>query len=205
MTDSDAWSRTWRRVGAKPPPGLLDELLARYAEPHRSYHTMQHLRECFATLEPASHLAARLGEVELALWFHDAIYDTRATDNEARSARWAEEALAAGGAGADTAARVRDLVLATRHTTAPEGEDTKLLVDVDLAILGAPEPRFAEYEAQVRQEYAWVPEDAFRQRRTRILQSFLDRPSIYSTPWFAERLEDRARTNLARSLRKLAA
>jgi len=203
MTEQERWSETWSRLGAVAPEALLAELIGRYSEPHRFYHTLQHLRECFSVLEPASHLARRLGEVQLALWFHDAVYDTRAQDNEEQSARWAEQSLVAGGASSDAAARVRELVLATKHHAVPQGEDTKLLVDVDLSILGAAEPRFAEYERQVRQEYGWVPEDAFRQGRARVLASFLDRSSIYSTAWFVARLEEQARKNLSRSLKEL--
>jgi predicted metal-dependent HD superfamily phosphohydrolase len=203
MTEQERWSETWSRLGAAAPKALLAELIARYSEPHRFYHTLQHLRECFSVLEPASHLAWHLGEVQLALWFHDAIYDTHAQDNEELSARWAEQSLVAGGGSSDSAAQVRELVLATKHNAVPEGEDAKLLVDVDLSILGAAEARFAEYERQVRQEYGWVPEDAFRQGRARVLASFLDRSSIYSTAWFAARLEEQARKNLSRSLKEL--
>jgi predicted metal-dependent HD superfamily phosphohydrolase len=203
MTEQERWSETWSRLGAVAPEPLLTELVGRYSEPHRFYHTLQHLRECFSALEPASHLAGCLAEVQLALWFHDAVYDTRAQDNEEQSARWAERSLVAGGAGSGAAAQVRELVLATKHHAVPQGEDAKLLVDVDLSILGAAEPRFAEYERQIRQEYEWVPEDAFRQRRGRVLASFLDRSSIYCTAWFAARLEEQARKNLLRSLKEL--
>jgi predicted metal-dependent HD superfamily phosphohydrolase len=82
MTEQERWSETWSHLGATAPEGLLTDLVARYSEPHRFYHTLQHLRECFSMLEPASHLASRIGEVQLALWFHDAVYDTRAQDNE---------------------------------------------------------------------------------------------------------------------------
>jgi predicted metal-dependent HD superfamily phosphohydrolase len=94
-------------------------------------------------------------------------------------------------------------VLTTKHNAVPEEEDAKLLVDVDLSILGAAESRFAEYERQIRQEYGWVPEDSFRQGRARLLASLLNRSSIYSTAWFASRLEEQARKNLSRSLEEL--
>jgi predicted metal-dependent HD superfamily phosphohydrolase len=204
MTDLEQWNDTWRRLGISAPVALLAELVARYSEPHRFYHTLQHLRECFAALEPASHLTDRLGEIKLALWFHDAVYDTRAQDNEEQSVRWAEQSLITHGGSPESAARVRELVLATKHDAAPEGGDAKLLVDVDLSILGATELRFAEYERQIRQEYGWVPDDLFRQGRARVLASFLDRLSIYSTSWFAGRLEKQARKNLSRSLKELA-
>jgi predicted metal-dependent HD superfamily phosphohydrolase len=199
----ERWSVAWRQLGARPPEGLLAALVERYSEPHRFYHTLRHLDECFIALAPAAHLARHLGEVELALWFHDAVYDTRAADNEERSARWAEDELLAAGAGRDVASRVRGLVLSTKHEALPDEGDARLLVDVDLSVLGAPEERFAEYERQVRQEYAWVPDAPFRRARARVLESFLQRSSIYGTAWFAERLEARARENSRRSLRAL--
>jgi predicted metal-dependent HD superfamily phosphohydrolase len=203
MMERVKWESAWDLLGLTPPPGLLAELTARYAEPHRAYHTMQHIGECFTVLEPAESLARRLGEVMLALWFHDAIYDTRAHDNEARSAQWARASLLAAGADAGTAERVHGLVLATTHRAAPHDPDAQLVVDVDLAILGAPGARFAEYERQIREEYAWVPADAFRERRARVLGSFLERPAIYGTAHLATRLETRARQNLRRSLARL--
>jgi predicted metal-dependent HD superfamily phosphohydrolase len=199
----ERWSDAWKGLGARAPAGLLAELLARYAEPHRRYHTLQHLDECFAALAPACHLAERLAELELALWFHDAVYDTHAGDNEERSARWAEECLSAAGVRAEATSRIGALILATRHAVRPEAPDARLLVDVDLAILGAPALRFEEYERQVRQEYDWVSEPAFRAGRARILQGFVHRPSIYATSWFAERFEAPARENLRRSLSAL--
>lgn len=198
------WNDAWRSLGVAAPTALLAELLARHAEPHRAYHTIQHLRDCFAWLDALPLLADRLGEVQLAVWFHDAIYDTRAADNEERSARWAAEALGAAGVDPAAAARVHDLVLATKHDALPSGADARLLVDVDLSILGAEEGRFAEYERQIRHEYAWVPEAAFRQGRAQVLAGFLERPSVYHTGWFKTYLEDRARANLSRSLRALA-
>jgi predicted metal-dependent HD superfamily phosphohydrolase len=200
MIEQVRWKAAWRDMGAQPPEGLLAQLIARYSEAGRFYHTLQHLGECFATLAPAAHLAQHLAEVEVALWFHDAIYDTRAQDNEEQSARWAEQALRDAGVSLETSIRVGHLVLATRHDALPRDADAQLLVDVDLSILGAADARFAEYEQQVRKEYAWVPESAFRQGRARVLASFLARPTIYSTALFLERFEERARRNLRGSL-----
>jgi predicted metal-dependent HD superfamily phosphohydrolase len=203
MFQQERWNAAWESVGARPSKALLAELVARYSEPARFYHTLQHLRECFAGLESARHLAERPAEVDLAIWFHDAIYDTRAQDNEDKSARWAEAALVAAGASHSVAGRVRELISFTKHSAVPIGDDASVLVDIDLSILGAAEPRFAEYEQQVRQEYGWVPESAYRQGRARVLSSFLGRSCIYSTPLFKQRLELRARSNLERSVREL--
>lgn len=173
-------------------------MVERYSEPHRAYHTLQHLEECFALFDPTS--PQHPGEVLLALWFHDAIYDPKRDDNEQKSADWGAEVLAAAGAGAEVVERFEALVMATRHEARPESADARLLVDIDLSILGAERQRFDEYEAQVRKEYAHVPELFFRMGRSRILKEFLARPSIYSTAAFKQRFEAAARANVERSL-----
>lgn len=177
-----------------PDRSLYDALVARYSEPHRRYHTLTHLEECFAAFDEIADLAERPADVELALWFHDAIYDTRRTDNEQRSADWARSVCG------DPVAR---LVMVTRHDAAPVTNDEKVLVDADLWILGAPEKRFDEYEQQVREEYGWVPGPIYRRKRRQILESLLARPAIYGTGRFLRRYEREARANLARSLARL--
>jgi predicted metal-dependent HD superfamily phosphohydrolase len=184
---------------------VLDQLVSRYAEPHRKYHSLQHLRECLEVFDAVRNQAAHPAEVELALWFHDAIYDTHAHDNEEKSADWARGVLLEHGAKAGPAQRVHDLIMVTRHQALPVVADEQLLVDVDLSILGAPAARFAEYEQQIREEYAFVPEPLFRTKRRKILQSFLDRPAIYSTPHFRALLEARARDNLRQAIASTAA
>ena len=195
-----AWRVAWNRLGVPEPPGLLTALIARYHEPHRAYHNLRHIDECFDVLAPAAHLAGRLAEVYLGLWFHDAIYDPRRTDNEEASADLARECVIHAGGETDSADRIHELIMATRHKGPAELADARLLADVDLAILAAPAPRFREYQAQIHQEYSWMPRDEFQRRRTMILKGFLERPAIYQTEWFAERLEKRARANIAEEL-----
>ncbi len=203
MLGLERWVAHFVGLGLRPPEGVHAELCARYGEPHRAYHTLEHLGECLAQLEEARALAARPHEVALALWFHDAVYDPRASDNEQQSAVWAERVLLAAGASAELAHRVAALVLATKHDAMPEPGDSALLVDVDLSILGAERARFDAYETQVRREYEWVPDAAYREGRARVLRSFLERPRIYATAHFHDRLEARARDNLRRSLAAL--
>jgi predicted metal-dependent HD superfamily phosphohydrolase len=168
---------------------LLARLLASYREPHRHYHTVQHLAECFERFDELRDLALHAEEIEVAIWFHDAIYDPRRGDNEARSADWARSAAGR---------RVAELVLATRHEATPAGLDAQVLVDVDLWILGSPPGRFDEYERQVRREYAWIPPSEYERRRGELLANLLKRPTIYRTQRFIERYEPQARKNLAR-------
>jgi predicted metal-dependent HD superfamily phosphohydrolase len=201
-----AWQRLWQQLGADPvPAGLFNQLLAAYSEAQRAYHTLQHLRECLAHFEAAASLAQRPDEVELALWFHDAVYDPRAADNEERSAEWARRSILAAGCDEAVAQRVQALVLATQGHQAGDDPDTRLLLDIDLTILGAAPARFDEYGRQIRAEYAHVPAEEFRVRRQRVLQGFLERPHIYATEVFRAALEQRARDNLARALAGLQA
>jgi len=198
-----SWQEAWRELGLPVPEGVLDALIARWAEPHRRYHTLQHLQDCLALFDAHRTLAERPGEVAVALWFHDAVYDTARHDNEAASADWATRVLRDAGAAGDVLARIDALILATRHSQQPATPDERLLVDIDLAILGAAPARFDEYERQIRDEYGFVPEDVFRARRAQILRGFLARPALFATPALAARLEAPARANLAGAIARL--
>ncbi len=196
----------WQSLGVAPSPALIRlhaELLSRYPEPHRHYHTLQHLSECFEKVSELLPLTEHPAEVLLALWFHDAFYDTQRSDNEERSAIRARDTAIEFGVEPVAAQCIYDLVMATRHAAEPAGIDAQVLVDADLSVLGASIARFDEYEVQVRQEYAWVPEPIFRSKRAEVLKGFLARPQIYSTPVFQQRYEELARSNLQRSIAQL--
>ena len=197
------WLRTWASLNLAPPTGLCEQLLRAWAEPQRHYHTLQHLAECLTLFDTLRAHAKQPADIELALWFHDAIYDVKGHDNEARSAHWAVEALAAGGVDTARCQRVHDLIMATCHTALPASPDQALLVDIDLAILGAPAARFAEYTQQISAEYAWVPSEVYAVKRRAVLLGFLDREQIYTTPAVAQHLEERARANLAKAISSL--
>jgi len=206
MTDVGQWLEAWRELGVADSPKLnllYRDVLLRYSEPHRHYHTGQHLAECFEKVQDIISLAEHPAEVRVGLWFHDAIYDTRRHDNEQQSADWARSAARELGASAESAQRIHELIMFTRHSVAPVGVDAQVLVDADLSILGASPARFQEYEAQVRSEYAWVPDEMFRSTRAKILQELLGRPHLYCTAHFQERYEAQARRNLQQSLKHL--
>jgi predicted metal-dependent HD superfamily phosphohydrolase len=208
------WGDAWSSVGLRAPPGLLAELMTAWSEPHRRYHDQRHLRECLALWVRWRDQSHRPGELALALWFHDAVYDPRAQEagsNELRSAAWAARSLARAGADSDVAQRVYDLVLSTAHATqhdapvtAGSNPDAQLLADIDLSILGSPAERFARYDQDVRTEYAWVPEVRYRQARAQVLQGFFDRPGLYHGQAARALLEGQARINLATALRRFA-
>jgi predicted metal-dependent HD superfamily phosphohydrolase len=197
----DSWCRCWAGIGATGDGlELKGTLICAWNEPQRKYHTEQHLRECLELFEEFQHLAVRPHEVELAIWFHDAVYDVKGKNNELRSAEWAYAALTSAGINQESCQRVYDLIMATEHSAMDslDTTDKKLLVDIDLAILGSSSLRFAEYERQVRDEYSFVPGFIFRKKRRQILQGFLERRPLYQTPDLQLRFELQARRNLSR-------
>lgn len=205
MSNLARWGDLWVELGLAARMELHAELRHRYSESRRAYHTLHHVSECLQLLTQTRELAQRPAEIELAIWFHDAIYDPRKTDNEAQSAAWARRELKRAKADAQLQQCIVDLVMVTQHDGVPATADEELMSDIDLAILGAGASRFDEYEQQVRAEYKHVPTLAFRPGRRKILTAFLDRPKIYMTGWFSERYEAQARRNLQRSLVRLAA
>lgn len=199
-----SWETFWSVSGAQDAaPGLLADLLMAWSEPRRHYHTLQHLGECMLHLESCWSLAEHPEEICLALWFHDAVYNPHSRENELYSAAWADKAMSEAGFAPDAIERVCEMILATTHQNAFAQGDCALMLDIDLAILGADKRRFAEYEAQVRIEYEWIEEAAYRASRSKLLNRFLERPRIYHSAFFHSALENKARHNLKEACLKL--
>lgn len=201
MDLEERWRRFWKAAGAQGDPSApWKDLSARYSEPHRAYHTLRHIAHCLEEFDPVRRESKDPVAVELALWYHDAVYDTHRRDNEERSAMLAEGTAVAAGLGPDRARRTGDLIRVSTHKKSAAEPEARLFADIDLAILGQEPAAFAAYERQVRQEYEWVPEGEFRAVRARILETFLDRFSIYMTPVFQDKYEKQARLNLTASI-----
>jgi predicted metal-dependent HD superfamily phosphohydrolase len=184
---------------------IFDDLANRHSEPHRHYHTLEHVAEVLRVVGRLSRFAADPNAVLLAAWFHDAVYDPHAKDNEEQSVIVAAESMDLLYFSPELQAHVWDLIRSTAHSTHLESPDpdTAVLLDADLAILAAEEKRYARYAEDVRKEYAWVPDDAYRTGRTDVLQSFLARPRIYNTPVMVEEGEESARRNLRAEIERL--
>jgi len=182
---------------------LFEELLARYGEAHRRYHTITHVDACTGWLDWYRGSARHPERVELALWFHDAVYDPQKSDNERQSAALARSRLSELGVPAVAVCEIEAHVLATESHRS-DAPDAKLMLDLDLAILGTPSSAaFTSFERQIREEYGHVPEAAFHRGRSAVLSEFLARPEIYRTPALREELETRARSNLTQRLVEL--
>jgi predicted metal-dependent HD superfamily phosphohydrolase len=191
------WQSVRARGDALP---WYERLAAAYVEPHRHYHNQRHIAECLAAFDSARHLARWPEAVEMAIWFHDAIYDPKAADNEKQSAQLAKRCLAEAGIATALSDTVNRLIMATQKHEVGDDPDAALMVDIDLSIFGQPEERFLEYEKQIRREYAWVPKIIFAPKRAQILEGFLRRDSIYRTDSFRTKYESSARRNLERSI-----
>jgi predicted metal-dependent HD superfamily phosphohydrolase len=176
------------------------ELLRRWSEPHRRYHDIGHLADVLSIMDEYGPTA----EVRLAAWYHDAVYDPRASDNEERSARLAVDALDALGVGGRAAEVARLVRVTATHDPDPGDVNGVLLCDADLAVLARPDDRYDRYAAAIREEYRHVPDDAFRAGRAAVLRHLLDLPVLYRTPELRERWEAAARANLHRELDALS-
>lgn len=193
---------------------ILSECLAglrrRYAEPHRAYHGQTHVDALLAGLADEGRQVTTMAAVELAIWYHDAIYDPSAADNEARSADLlvAEMSHLA----CPTVVRAAEcMVRATAgHALPPElpdawRDDTATFLDLDMAVLGAEPADYDAYEAGIAAEYIPVHGlNTFRLGRAAFLRGMLSRERLFHTERFHHRLDAAARANLRRGLRDLA-
>ncbi len=197
------WSALMTLFGFEEHKGTLDRLLRAWGEKHRHYHTTAHLVHCLKTFDSVRSLAENAEEIELALWFHDAIYKPFASDNERQSTDWALNFLGANAAASDAIARVEALIMVTCHDAIPDTMDEALMIDVDLSILGASPERFQAYEKNVRREYRWVPWAMYRRRRGKILNQFMERDRLFYTDHFHQNLDNQARANLVEAISEL--
>jgi predicted metal-dependent HD superfamily phosphohydrolase len=199
------WFDVWRRVAEGwHALGAYQDLVGRYAEPHRHYHTLKHIEHCLGELARARHLAKWPDAIEIAVWYHDAVYNTSTHDNEDHSAVQAAIVMQSAHVSPRMISKVRQLILATKHTAPTEDPDTQLMLDIDLAILGQEQNVFDRYEQAIRREYSWVPDETFKERRAELLRSLQSRGGIYRTQFFLDRYEAQAQQNLSRSISKLS-
>ncbi|MEU6218347.1 hypothetical protein ABZ845_12630 [Streptomyces sp. NPDC047022] len=214
MTDLDALRSRWVRAllavredECFPDPyRYADDLLRRWSEPQRRYHTVEHLAAVLDHIDVLEEYADDPDAVRLAAWFHDAVYLPDRSTNEERSARLAERALPEAGVAQGTTGEVARLVrLTVGHAPEPGDANGAVLCDADLAILAAPPHAYAAYTAAVRQEYGFVPDEAFRVGRAAVLRQLLDLPGLFRTPYGRREWEATARWNLAAELELLGA
>lgn len=190
-----SWFELHRHYHFSEPQKIFNKLIAAYSEKQRAYHTLQHLYECLVFLDL---IRADLNDayaVALALWFHDALYDPQAKDNELKSAELFEQYLSQD-LSIDIVQKIKRWILATQMHKATDELDLQFLLDIDLAILAASPERFAEYEQQIQQEYAWIDPDIYLIKRKQVLAHFYQTKPLYQTEYFQQNFEQKAKENL---------
>jgi predicted metal-dependent HD superfamily phosphohydrolase len=199
----ERWTRLFSGLGCPGPAGeaVFADLRERYTASERHYHTLDHILAVLVTIRELGGTEKESPALLLAAWFHDVIYDSRSSDNEERSAAHARAVLLPLGVSAAILSEIERLILLTKtHTLALQDRAGQILVDADLAILGAAEPDYDAYAQAIRREYAWVAEADYRRGRLAVLERFLQRPQIFTTQEMFARFESAARKNLQREM-----
>lgn len=196
-----SWFELYQHYHFSEPQKVFNKLIAAYSEKQRAYHTLQHLYECLVLVESIRADLNDADAVALALWFHDAVYDPQAKDNELKSAELFEQYLAQD-LSFDIVQKIKRWILVTQKHEATNELDLQFLLDIDLAILAASPERFTEYEQQIQQEYAWVDPDVYSIKRKQVLAHFYQTEPLYQTEYFQQRLEQRAKSNLKNIIEK---
>ncbi|WP_309742447.1 hypothetical protein [Chamaesiphon sp. OTE_20_metabat_361] len=204
MLDIDRLYQKWQEYylltsvssNAQTRDSVFTQLVNAHSLPDRDYHNLTHIDCVLTTIDRFNDLQNPRA-VYLAAWFHDFVYDSQATDNEAKSAVVARELLTNLGESIATIDRVDRLILATKgHQIDPEDRDRCIFLDADLAILGTDPVRYQAYQQAIRREYSWVSDVAYRAGRAQVLNSFLQRDRLYHTDLLFAELEAIARFNL---------
>lgn len=199
----ERWNALSLRLGISADGGTYADLIAAHSEKHRAYHTLDHITACLIHLDTVRAQVEKPEEVEMALWFHDAVYDPFSATNEEDSAEWAADWLQDRGAAKPVIARIADHILDTKSHETPASKDGQYMLDIDLSILGTPPDIYDRFERDIRREYKRVPSFIFKKKRKAILEGFLERDPLYATPYFQEKLESQARANLERAIAQL--
>lgn len=202
---NERWKALLDRMDLKDQSDTFRKLYDAHLEKHRHYHTITHLDACLKHLDLVLDLADSPDQIELALWFHDAIYQPYSSNNEERSAEWATEFLKESNSFVTVQERVQELIMVTEHNSSSISNDQTLILDIDLSILGQSSGNYDLYENAIRKEYKRIPFFLYTTKRAQLLQGFLDRDRIFNSDFFYGQLELKARENLTRAIEKLGA
>ncbi len=199
--DLDHWNSLCKTVDLHfMTTRMYNRMIWEYHKSVRIYHNLGHIAYCLEVFDTLQSLCKDPNIVELAIWYHDIIYDSKATDNEERSALRALKDLTFRGANDTLLKKVRRLILLTKYDIIPNDTDGQVITDVDLSILASPPEVFDKYEHAIRIEYLWLSDREFWSGRGDFLKSMLSRKHIFLTKRYAEKFEHTARENIIRSI-----
>lgn len=194
----DRWSKFSTRLAIKQQEVIWSKFVEYYSGDDRHYHDLQHLQDCLTKLDqwPEEILKTTRDSIELAIWFHDVIYDTHSPDNEKASADLASHHLR----NHPLSASCNALIMATKHNSTLLTPAEKILCDIDLSILGSSSDKYLTYTENIRKEYHWVEAKQYAIARAKVLNNFQNRITIFQTPHGYNRWEKRSRINIANEL-----
>ena len=202
--DQERFVALWQRcargdIAESSAPGVFKRVCDHYQEPHRHYHTPEHILHCLQQFDEVKSRLQNPDAVELAIWFHDVIYQPKAKDNELRSAQLFEQ-LSKGELDAEIREQVYQLIMVTVHPSEPMTGDQQYMVDIDLSSFGLPRQRFDRDSRSVRDEFNHMSDADYYLSQQRFLQSLLNREYFFFTPEFRGRKEASARENIQKYL-----
>ncbi len=197
--------KLWKKIGAKSNPFTEYNKLDTLYSKKRHYHNLIHIRMCLNELnfiKKQKNTKYDFDSIELAIWYHDIIYDPKMDNNEEKSAEYVTNVLKNANLSIKIINKVEALILSTKHNCFSRKKDERLLQDIDICIFGQSRKIFEKYEKNIRKEYSWVPLKKYKEGRLKVLCYFLNKPNIYNTKIFRKKYEQKARNNLKRSIQK---
>lgn len=199
----ERWIKFSTRTTIPNPDTLWENFVVLYSEPDRHYHNLTHIEDCLLKLDNWTPLPSRAQRdiIELAIWFHDIIYETERSDNEESSAALTSYYLR----GHPLTSKCNSLILSTAHHPSSAIKTEQIMCDIDLSILGASTEKYLEYSQKIRNEYSWVGPTNYAEGRTRVLKKFLKRDKIFLTNHAQNKWETQARINIQNELKSIEA
>ena len=200
----DRFRELWIKCNAKSDADCIyANLVKRYSESHRFYHNLKHIENCLTQIDMLSGNEIDHIALEFALWFHDIVYNPKANDNEENSALVAKSVCEEAELPESFSRNVQRLILLTKHICKPIDYMQKVIIDVDLSILGSDAQTYNIFEMNIRKEYSHVNHRAFLAGRSNLLNGFINRDRIFYTDFFYSKYESSARSNLTQTIQKL--
>jgi len=186
------WHSFARKIILPQPDAIWDSIVTLYSEKDRHYHNLQHIADCLHKLDQWPGYVPEKNAIELALWFHDIIYETQRADSKESCAALATHFLR----GHPLETNISSLILATQHRATKGMKPEEIICDIDLSILGSQPKKYQLYAQNTRLEYLWLGSDEYRIARTNVIENILAREHIFQTNYAHHRWEKQARSNL---------
>lgn len=179
------------------------EVEENYTHKKRHYHSLQHLEHIFAQLSEVKIDIKNWNSILFTMFYHDIVYNALKSDNEEKSAEFAEARLKLISASANEIELCKNQILATKSHSKSDDSDTNYFIDTDLSILGTDWEAYSLYCRNVRKEYSIYPDFVYNPGRKKVLHHFLSMDRIYKTDYFHRKFETQAKRNLTNELNLL--